>query len=79
MTPFFWGESGTSTHEVHRDASKNFSIFIDQYSQKEGVYITTYKLPEGSQGEDPVSLKMALQVRFSRQIFLPIGNKKNNS
>uniref|UniRef100_A0A8R1HWT6 Uncharacterized protein n=1 Tax=Caenorhabditis japonica TaxID=281687 RepID=A0A8R1HWT6_CAEJA len=50
---FVNGESGTSTNENHRDASKNFSIFVDQYSEKEGLYITTYKLPENSDDIDP--------------------------
>ncbi|EGT45920.1 hypothetical protein CAEBREN_02402 [Caenorhabditis brenneri] len=50
---FVNGESGTSSPEHHRDASKNFSIFIDQYSKKEGLYITTYSLPEGSNADQP--------------------------
>ncbi|CCD65068.1 DUF4309 domain-containing protein [Caenorhabditis elegans] len=51
---FVQGETGTGTPDIHhRDASKNFSIFIDQYSQKEGLYITTYRLPEGSSDEEP--------------------------
>ncbi|EFO82960.1 hypothetical protein CRE_00476 [Caenorhabditis remanei] len=51
---FVNGESGTGGGtEHHRDASKNFSIFIDQYSKKEGLYITTYRLPEGSSDQEP--------------------------
>uniref|UniRef100_A0A1I7USE9 DUF4309 domain-containing protein n=1 Tax=Caenorhabditis tropicalis TaxID=1561998 RepID=A0A1I7USE9_9PELO len=50
---FVNGESGSGTNEVHRDASKNFSIFVDQYSAKEGQYVTTYRLPEGSSDEEP--------------------------
>ncbi|CAI5456313.1 unnamed protein product [Caenorhabditis angaria] len=47
---FINGETGTQ-HETHRDASKNFSIFIDQYSKKEGLYILTYKLPDDAEDD----------------------------
>lgn len=48
------GEQGTGNgDEHHRDASKNFSIFIDQYSKKEGMYITTYRFPQGSSDTEP--------------------------
>ncbi|CAB3400138.1 unnamed protein product [Caenorhabditis bovis] len=50
---FVHGEKGTHVHEHHRDASKNFSIFVDQYSKKKGLYIVTYKYPDGSRELPP--------------------------
>ncbi|CAO4386084.1 hypothetical protein L5515_018386 [Caenorhabditis briggsae] len=53
---FVNGECGVDdecSNVHHRDASKNFSIFIDQYSKKEGMYITTYRLPQGSTNQVP--------------------------
>ncbi|CAD6197707.1 unnamed protein product [Caenorhabditis auriculariae] len=44
---FIQGESGESHVDHSRDASKNFSIFVDQYTEKDGVYRVSYRPPDG--------------------------------
>ncbi|KAK6024988.1 hypothetical protein OSTOST_09125 [Ostertagia ostertagi] len=46
---FVNGEAGINT--IHqRNASKNFSILVDEYSVKEGVYSVVYRTPDSSNG-----------------------------
>ncbi|KAL6734599.1 hypothetical protein Aduo_005125 [Ancylostoma duodenale] len=45
---FVNGEAGIYVHE--RNASVNFSIFVDEYSVKEGTYSLTFRTPDSSNG-----------------------------
>ncbi|KHJ98679.1 hypothetical protein OESDEN_01326 [Oesophagostomum dentatum] len=47
---FVNGEAGANTDVHQRNASKNFSILVDEYSAKEGIYSVTFRTPDSSKG-----------------------------
>ncbi|CAJ0606395.1 unnamed protein product [Cylicocyclus nassatus] len=47
---FVNGEAGINTDIHQRNASVNFSIFVDEYSLQEGLYTVTFRTPDSKNG-----------------------------
>ncbi|KAK6734900.1 hypothetical protein RB195_018225 [Necator americanus] len=47
---FVNGEAGINTNIHERNASANFSIFVDEYTVKEGIYSVTFRTPDSTKG-----------------------------
>ncbi|VDP20835.1 unnamed protein product [Heligmosomoides polygyrus] len=78
---FVNGEAGINTIQ-ERNASVNFSVLVDEYSVKNGIYSVTFRTPDGSNGglqtpqvypsywyQDNTNQRLVHQVSVDRTIY----------